>query len=209
VEVIGRPHAEVLAEIARCDLVVDSAYCDVPMSGFATEAAALGRPAVVGGPSGEAFRETIAPEDMPPVLYCRPEEIEDAIDRLVTDAGLRHELGERAREFVRLNRDPLVVARRFARVLEGDVPAAWLYDPAGLRHVGGFGSPAVLRRTVRALVSAHGTSALWLDDKPELRRLVVEFGFGDDAPGGLADGAPAEPRARATPAAPAAARGGA
>jgi hypothetical protein len=196
VEVIDRPHADVLAELARCDFVIDSAYCDVPMSGFATEAAAFGRPAVVGGPSGEAFAETIAPGDMPPVLYCRPEELEAAITRLAADAAFRRELGARAQAFARANRDPMVVARRFARVLEGDVPAEWLFDPARLRHVGGFGEPALLRRLVRGVVTAYGPSALQLDDKPALRQLVLDFGFdygpaAADAPAGAAGETPA------------------
>jgi hypothetical protein len=125
---------------------------------------------------------------MPPVLYCRPEEIEDAIDRLVADAAFRVRLGADAHQFARRNRDPLEVARRFARVVEGDAPPEWMYDPNRLRHVGGFGSPALLRQTVRALVSAHGPGALQLDDKPELRRLVLEFGFGDEPAGTIAPG---------------------
>src|SRR5262249_21215420 len=49
VELQGRPNREVLEELARCDLVVDQVYNDTAMAGLATEAAAFGKPAVVGG----------------------------------------------------------------------------------------------------------------------------------------------------------------
>ena len=141
VEMTGRPNAEVLAEIERCDFVVDQAYSDTPMATFAAEAARWGKPAVVGGYGGEAFRQFIPPRFLPPTEYCRPEEMEAAIERLATDAEYRRALGARAQAFLAHRWSPGRVARRLLRVMQGRVPRAWLFDPAQIRYLQGGGMP--------------------------------------------------------------------
>jgi hypothetical protein len=177
-EVVGVPHETVLTEIGKSDFVVDQAFSDVPMAGFATEAAALGRPAIVGGFGGDAFRATIRPDQMPPVVYTDPNDLEGAIGRLVADRGLRRILGEEARQFVVTQRSPRVVAERFARLFRGDIPADWFFDPGTIGYLAGVGPPWINQASVRGLVSEFGPSALQLDDKAALREAVIDFAFG-------------------------------
>jgi hypothetical protein len=176
VEISGRPNAEVLQEIERADLVVDQAYSDVPMAGLATEAAAFGRPSVVGSLAVTQFADFIAAEDLPPVASCHPDDLESTIERLVQDRSARERLGREAHAFVLRHRAAHVVASRMVRVLQNDIPPSWLFDPRSVRYGGGCGDPSTIRRTIAALVERHGVAALGLDDRPAVRDAVLEEG---------------------------------
>jgi glycosyltransferase involved in cell wall biosynthesis len=194
--VTGKPHAVVLEELARCDFVVDQIYSDTPMAGFAAEAASFGRPAVVAGYAEEVFARWVPAEARAPTVYVRPEEVEAAIERLVVDAGLRRELGARARAFVRERCTPRAVAARYLRMLEGTVPAEWMFDPREIRYLHGCGIPeSRARELVGAVVALAGPGGLLLSDKPELERRMLAFAR--EAPA-AAEGVQArEPRAAA------------
>ncbi|MCU0650083.1 MAG: hypothetical protein MUF00_18985, partial [Gemmatimonadaceae bacterium] len=181
VEITGQPHDVVMRELRSCDLVVDQAYSDTPMAGFATEAAGFGRAVVVGTLGVEQFERWIRPDDLPPTRCVVPERIEDAIAELLDDPVSRDALGARARTFVTSHRDPAVVAARFIRLFTGDVPDEWWFDPADVTYTGGCGSPAVIRRTIRAVVEQRGPAALQLEDKPSLRDAIIRFGY-DEGP---------------------------
>jgi hypothetical protein len=184
VEITGRPHAEVIAEIRRCDIVVDQVYSDTPMAGFATEAAAYGRPAVIGSYIGPHLERFVPPASMPPVALCHPEELEQTLDALVTERGTREELGRRAREWVIRERAPRTVASRYLRLFRDDVPAEWTFDPQDVEYVNGLASEEFVRRWVRALVAHGGAEALQLDENPGARDRLLVFAGCDGGDGG-------------------------
>ena len=204
VEIVGRSNEDVLTELARCDLVIDQAYSDVPMAGLATEAAGLGRPSIVGSLATAQFAQFIAPDDMPPTYVCHPDDIETAIERLVRDRALREQLGRAAHAFVLRHRTAVAVATRMMRVLRGDVPDEWRFDPGNVRYAGGCGSPVTNRNAIAELVNTYGPSALELDDRPALRDLVLGEGALsshhslDEAPGRSATTGPEVPLPRRT-----------
>ena len=173
VEIIGRPNAEVLHEIARCDVVIDQAYSDVPMAGLATEAAAYGRPAIVGSLAVAQFSQFIAATDMPPTYVCHPNNIETAIERIVGDRELREQLGRDAHAFVLRHRSARAVAQRMVLVIKGQVPTQWKFDPGCIAYGGGCGSPLTIKKAIAELVGEYGPSALKLDDRPTLRGAVL------------------------------------
>lgn len=187
--VTGKPHAEVLNELARCDFVVDQLYSDTPMAGFAAEAASFGKPSVVGGYAEEVFARWIPPAGRPPTLYVRPEEVEEAIERLVVDVDLRLELGRRARAYVEEHCTPRRVAERYLRLIRGAVPPEWLFDPREIGYVHGCGLPEDrARERVAAVLAEAGPAGLCVSDKPGLERRLVAFAHGAvaDAPAPVA-----------------------
>lgn len=176
VEITGKANEEVLKAISECDFVVDQAYSDMPMMGFATEAASFGKPALIGGYYWEQMRDDIEESFIPPALFCHPEMIQESIQRLVTDEEFRRELGRRAYEFVRQHWTPRKVAERFVRMSKADIPQEWLYDPKRIRYVHGMGlSEARVRRIVLSVLQYGGQKALQLEDKPELKERLVQF----------------------------------
>jgi glycosyltransferase involved in cell wall biosynthesis len=176
VKIEGMSHARVLQELVRCDFVVDQLYSDTPMAAFATEAAHFGKPAVVGGYFARSVKQCLSPQDIPPSLFIPPEELEQAIERLIVDVDFRLELGNRAREFVCRHWTPELVARRFLCLIEGSIPADWWCIPSEVRYVQGCGMPEDHAKTlVRGLIERYGKASLQLSDKPELEQAFVQF----------------------------------
>ncbi|MBV9411683.1 MAG: hypothetical protein JO148_08805 [Acidimicrobiia bacterium] len=175
-EIMGQPNAVVKRELQRTDLVFDQLYSDTPMAGLASEAAGAGVPALVGGYESASIVAAAPEGRLPPTVYCDPDSTYEALVALVGDAGRRAEIGAAARTFVDEQWAVLAVAKRWLRIVEGDVPNSWLVDPQTIRHVHGVGmSEDRTRKLIRDVISEGGESALGLDDKPELRDALVAF----------------------------------
>ncbi len=101
-----------------------------------------------------------------------------AISKMIVDKNYRLELGRDARAFVETRYGPQRVASRYLRLIEGNIPREWLYDPMNTRYLHGCGIPeSRARELVRAVIQKGGVAALQLDDKPELRNMFVAFAF--------------------------------
>ncbi len=178
IELTGQPNRVVLQELAYCDFIVDQLYTDWPMPGFATEAAAAAKPTVIGGYDLAALQKLLPPELNPPVLACHPDDIEAGIEKLITDRAYRLELGTRAQAFVEHKWSPAQIASRFLRIIQGDIPDAWLYDPHKAQGVylhGGGVSEAQLIPFLKAYLAQGGRGALQLADKPQLEQAFVDL----------------------------------
>ena len=179
VMIVGRPPREVLAALADCDFVIDELYSDTPVAAFATEAAAFGKPAVVGMHDVEPLRRTVPPGMFPPSLVCHPDGLDEAVEKLVVDEAYRRRLGAEAQAYVREHWSADIVATRFLRLASGDVPGEWMFDPSDLRYVHGWGlTLSRLRQVIAGTVAEGGFEALGISDKPELlqrfRELVAD-----------------------------------
>jgi glycosyltransferase involved in cell wall biosynthesis len=182
VEIMNRPNAEVLEEMARCDLVVDEVWSDIPMAGFAAEAACYGKPAVVGGYGWDLLREMVPSERFPPSQICHPDELEDAIEQLVANADYRKELGSRARRFVESQWTCRKVAESYLDLIQGRNLDRWLHDPKGRLYLHGCGmEERQVRQTIRAFIEQGGRRALQVSDRPDWEAAFARFaGLGDD-----------------------------
>lgn len=176
VELSGRPNHEVIDELQRCDFVIDQLYSDIPLAGFATEAAFFGKPAAVGGYAHETLRSFYGSSQLPVETYVRPEDIESLVRRLITDSDFRQKCGKKSGNFVHNSWNAKTVASQFLRVINGTIPDAWWVTPADLRYLHGFGETEKVRRAfLRRVLETEGRSALKLSDKPELEQLFVDF----------------------------------
>lgn len=186
-EIVRRPHREVLAALHHCDFVVDEVFSDTPMAGFAAEAAAFAKPAVVTGYYAELIAEQLPSHAIPPTLFEPPDRLVSAIECLVRDEAFRRDLGERAQAFVMEHWTPAAVARRYLRIIDGTAPDEWRWDPARQRYLYGAGmTRESVAATVRGIVDAVGVQGLGLEHAPELAAGLVALGarMGD---GGSAD----------------------
>lgn len=175
VEVTGRPNAEVMVELARCDIVIDELYSDSHGGLLALEACAFGRPVLVGGYGADELSRLIHKSGEVPTAFCHPDELIPVLERMVTDATYRAELGRRAREYFENSR-PACVAARLRRVLEGEAPESWFVDAADLRYVEGVaGSAHHVRANIQRLISTYGVESLRLGAKPALATRMLAF----------------------------------
>lgn len=176
IKIEGMSNEVVLRGLARCDFVVDQLYADTPLAVFATEAAILGKPAVVGGYFADSVPQCLSESELPPSMFVSPRQLESAIERLLVDTDFRQALGARAKQFVLTHWGLSCVADRYLRLLNGDVPSSWWCDPASVNYLSGCGLPEErTKRLVALLVDRFGASALQLDDKPALKAALVAF----------------------------------
>lgn len=178
-EMSGRPNAEVLRALEWTDLVVDEVYGDTPMAGFVTEAAYFGKPGVIGSYAAGSGRVGPLGDAAPPSVFCRPDELEAEVARLVVDHAERRALGRRACRFVRETWAPARVAERMMRVIEGDVPPEWMVEPSELHYVHGWGvAEADLRQALRQLIDERGAETLGLPAGSRLAAAVARLAEG-------------------------------
>jgi hypothetical protein len=179
IEVTGVPHAEVIDNIRHCDIVIDELYSDMHGAALAMEALMLGRPVLVCG-FGEAQLNIFTPPDFrAPSVFSRPECFQENLVRLIKDPALRRLLGLRGGEYAKKCIVPRSVAGNLLKVIEGQAPDDWFFDPRDIRYVDGIGAPAeAIRAQVRRYVLEQGISALCLDDKADLRSwMLTELGI--------------------------------
>lgn len=146
------------------------------MAGLAAEAAAWGKPTVVGSYAAKLFATDIPPEFLPPSAACLPDDLAATVELLVRNSAYRQALGNRAREFIARQWNHRSVAGRLSQLIEREPPPAWTGDPQTIQYLYGYGMPEEkLRRQVRALVEEGGMASLCLKDKPYLEKLMVSF----------------------------------
>ncbi len=171
-----QPNAEVIRQIRRCDMVVDQIYSDTPMAAFATEAAYFGKPTVVAGYRLEELRRFVPDELWPPSMVCHPDHIESAIESMITDRGKRYRIGAAAQKFIQQRWHAAEVAKRYLKIIEGNIPEDWWFDPRDIEYLEGFGQSIELsRRNISLLVKTYGTDSLQLTHRPKLETSFLEF----------------------------------
>lgn len=161
VRITGMPHHVVLQHLQTCDFVIDELYSDTPMAGFASEAAAYGRPILVGGYGWNAIRRSVPAEFIPPNLCISPDDFEDVLPDLIRDEQRRKQAGEQALEFMNGCWHYSAVADRFLRIISGDIPEDWWVSPETIDYWQGLGSPRSHREEVLDSYLKHeGLAAL-------------------------------------------------
>lgn len=168
-EVHGVPNEEVLRKLARCDFVVDQMYSDTPLSGFATEAAVMGKPSVIGSYAGDPFKKTIPIRALPPSLVVHPDELKAGIQFFLQNPDKMKEFGRQAQAFVSKNWQTTAVAERFVALILDQAPTEWFVDPKSLVYVkGACQSEHVSAQILADLVGKFGVDGLHLQDRPDL-----------------------------------------
>ena len=177
--VSGQPNFKILEILDRCDFVVDELYSDSPLGGLVTEAAFHGKPSIVGGYYASQIARDVPDEFIPPTKFCLPDDMPRAIEDLVKNREHRECLGRKAREYVAQACSATEVARRYLRIINGDVPASWFFDPHRLRYLHGCGlSEQKAKALLCAVLECGGKAALQIGDKPELEELFIQFSQG-------------------------------
>ncbi len=178
-EITERPNAEVLERIRWCDLVIDQAYADYAMPGFACEAASLGRPVLIGGYAAELWHSLLSTGDRPPTLYVHPSLLADSLEHLARDSAARNELARQGKLFLETTWAPQEVAARYLRLASGDIPQEWIVDPMRIHYTHGCGiSESRLRKALADYIRTQGSAALVLGDNPEVMQSILAFAGG-------------------------------
>jgi len=171
----GVSNAAVMKELESCDFVIDELYSDVPLGMLATEAAIFAKPTVVAGLYNLGCKLDNKDFEMPPSLYVSPQDIKNAIRKMIEDQNFRISLGIKAKEFVVKNWDSKKVANNFLRLIRNEFPVDWLCDPESSNYYWGWGlSEDNWRAQVNSYVSAMGVDKLELNHKQILKNTVLK-----------------------------------
>jgi glycosyltransferase involved in cell wall biosynthesis len=176
IELINQPNSVVIENIMKCDFIIDQVYSDFPLPGLATEAAYFGKPTVIAGYYAPFVKDDIAAENIPPSLFCLPDELETSVEKLIIDSEYREQLGESARKFVENNWKPVMLAGKILKIINDIVPDSWFFDPYQLTYLhGACVEEERLRIVLKKLIVEQGIGALALEDKPKLKNLFEKF----------------------------------
>jgi len=182
VEMSGRPHAEVLDAVRNADLVVDQLYSDLVLPGLACEAVRLGTPVLVFGDAGELLGPLARRAGTPMSHYAAPSSLVDVLRSAVTRPVVRAALRSDQLAYVSGAGSQDAVAQRWARVVRGDVPDAWLDDPLDFAYVQGCAiSQDRLQPFLRAYLTAYGPAGLDLAHHPVAQAAIVRHAAWDSA----------------------------
>jgi glycosyltransferase involved in cell wall biosynthesis len=167
-ELQGVSNEAVANAIAAADVIVDQLYSDTPMAVLASEAAAAGRPAVVGSLDWQAVLDDVPAESLPPTIRCEPGSIAETLRELARSPAMAIAAGHRARAFVRDRWSPEAVARRYLAIVEGTAPREWYRAPISVRYAGGTGLSEADLASVLAFLVEISDDPFAVGDKPEL-----------------------------------------
>lgn len=175
IEITGKPNPVVMEELAKCDLVVDQLFSDSHAGVFGIEACIFGRPTIAAGYGAPELERLLPTSGVVPTEFCHPDALLPTLERLVSDPKYRLEVAERTRAYIETCA-PAAVARRYLQLIEGTAPSDWFFEAADIRYVAGVAGPIENVRTrIGALLQAYGPDALCLDDKPQLRKAILDF----------------------------------
>jgi glycosyltransferase involved in cell wall biosynthesis len=175
-EVSNVSNSKVIELINWCDFVVDELYSDTPLAGFSTEAAYFGKPAIVGSYYATMIKSDIDSKNIPPSVFCHPDDVKKNIIDLIENKAKRESLGKKARYFVQNNWAPRIVASRYLKIINNDIPQEWICDPQNIDYIHGCGiSEKKLKFIIKSLIKSKGPDSLFLNDKPHLVAKFIKF----------------------------------
>ena len=176
VEVIGQPNHVVLAEIQKATFILDQLYSDIFLAGLATESAWYGKPSIVGGYGLAELKHLMKKELVPPSEICRPYNLQETVEKMILDEDYRNQLGIRAQKFVREKWVASEVASKYLRIIEGDIPEDWMFDPTKVNYM--FGCAIEDKEVIsnfKLQVDNFGIESLMLKHRPDIEQKVLEY----------------------------------
>jgi hypothetical protein len=131
---------------------------------------------VIGGFGWEEIKKNLPMKMIPSSIMIDPAELKKTVEELLLNKQKVIDLGNEAYQFVSNNWTPQKVAERFLRLISGDVPEEWCYEPRNISYRWGAGyNKEDVVKTVCLYIEAFGPEALYLDHNPKLKEAFLEL----------------------------------
>lgn len=176
IEITNAPNIKVLEELEKCDFVIDEIYSDTPMAGLATEAAWYYKPTIVTGYGLKKLNDYVPKGMFPPSISVEPQDLELAITKLIDDKDFRKDVGKKAQKFVLEKWNRKLVANRYLKIVENQIPKEWWIDPTDINYIWGWGqSKQKTIDSIKLLLDNFGENCLELNHKPLLKNAILNM----------------------------------
>lgn len=177
IEVSGQTNQVVLQYMNECDIIIDQAFSDLPLSRVAAEAGFFAKPVILSGYYARQLNNDVSEDIIPPTYYCHPEELKEAVKDLILDPSKRQRMGEMLQKFILERYHPKNVAENYLKVINNEMPEHWFYDP--YCDVGFYGGAGLheerIRGYLKKIIEEFGVEALQLNDKPNILKKMKDF----------------------------------
>ena len=111
-----------------------------------------------------------------PKLGTVTDNLEKAIEDLITNKDERLKLGSLAKKYALEKRSNTVIVKSFLKIINNDIPKNWWFDPKEINFVFGSGQTQnETRNIVRTLISKYGDTSLNLDHNQALKKSFLEL----------------------------------
>jgi hypothetical protein len=165
---------QVLENIDWCHLVVDQLFSDTPLAGLACEAAARGKPAIVGSYLADDPEVYLRNLSFGVPTFCHPDDFTAVLQKIADRNVDLPELGKDLYHFIQTQWNATDVAQRYMEIFEGKLPQAAIIDPADNRCAMGHGMRAEsLPKFLQDYIRAQGRAALGVHHNPTLEAEIV------------------------------------
>ncbi len=177
IQITGKPNSVVHKELEKCDFVIDQAYADYGMPGFACEAAWKGKPVIIAGNSVKLWDSILTDELKLPAIYCSIDNLKYEIEKLLSNPVILKRHAQNHLRFVKENWHPTQIANKYISIINDNYPKDWELNPKDFTELnGGYFMPTVdIKNFLNRYLSEFGDGALMLEDKPELVKSIKKF----------------------------------
>ncbi len=176
VEITGKTNQEVVKEIIDSDVILDELYSDMALGGLGAEAAALGKPVIVSGYYASYIEKDTEFNELPPSLFCLPENVKNNLRNLITNKELRIKIGEQLNAFVKREWRDTTVADRYLKIILNQYPDNWITPIDNLSYLYGWGlSKDELVHILKEMVINYGEESLCLQHNSQLKGKFLDL----------------------------------
>lgn len=167
IELRNRSNREVIDAISDCDIVIDQLYSDIVLPIFPSEAAWLAKPVIIGIYDPKFVLRNLSSTQIPPAWYIHPKNLEKSLKKILVGRSKKlSDRGLKMKNFIAANATEVRIAEKFLKIITGDFPLTWLYDPSQYDYIHGcVMSELAQRRIINNLVASFSISALLMTDK--------------------------------------------
>jgi len=174
--ITGMPNSQVLENIKKCDIVIDEVYSDSPLGGLGVEAAGLMKPTLLSGYYSKYIHKDNYKYSMPPSIYCLPENLEKEFVKICENAKLRQEKGKELFDFVLENWSSSVVAKKFSKIINDEVPDSWYFENFENNYIEGYGmQKEIIYKLYKKIINEYGEKSLCLSHSPRMLKNIREL----------------------------------
>jgi len=174
-EITSAQHSTVLQLICESDLVIDQLYSDIPIPSITKEAGFLGTPVVLSGYFMEVYDKKIFEKYLPPVYYCKPEELETTLRHLLNNRKELVEMRQKIKNFFFERFNSVNVANNFISLFDDNFFNQISLNPLDFSYTSGCGySKSEVKNLINQFVKFYEKDSLLIHHNKVLSKAFLK-----------------------------------